>query len=206
MAKTFLFDLAGVLINWEVMPLYREIFADDDMAITCFFDTVLTTQRLNEISKGRATHTVIEELKIAHPDYHRALDAWVDDWDRMVTGPIEGTVEITRELRELGFSTYILGNWARGEFERARRRFPLLDEFHGVVISGDHGVMKPSPDIFNIASTTLGLTPANTVFIDDSARNVRAAAQLGFDAIVFTDPIALRNVLTTRGFLPAPGP
>ena len=201
MAKTFLFDLAGVLIDWEVMPLYREIFAEDESAVTRFFDTVLTTQRLNEISMGRKAHEVIEELKHSHPNYGRALDAWIDDWDRMVTGPIEGTVEIARELRRLGYHTYLLGNWGREEFERARNRFPLLDEFHGVVISGDHGVMKPSAQIFEIAVMTFGLTPTETVFIDDSPRNEQAAALLGFDAIEFTNVKALRNVLIQRGFL-----
>ena len=203
MTKTFLFDLAGVLINWETMPFYREVFAGDEKAVTRFFNTVLTQQHLSEISKGRSTQAVLQELKATHPDYTEALDAWVDGWDRMVTGPIEGTLDITRELRARGYRTCILGNWSRDEFERARRRFSFLDEFHGVVISGDHGVMKPSPEIFQIAGSTLGLNPTATVFVDDSAGNVAAAAQLGFDAIHFTDPEGLRKILTERGFLSA---
>ena len=144
MATTFLFDLAGVLINWETMDLYEEIFDGDREAVTQFFETVLTQHHLSEISKGRPTRDVLDQLKVTHPDYAAPLDAWMDDWDRMVTGPIEGTVDIARELREQGYATYILGNWSRDEFDHASARFTFLDEFHGVVISGDHGVMKPS--------------------------------------------------------------
>ena len=201
MAKTFLFDLAGVLINWETTPLYLEIFDRDHDQVHHFFTEILTQHHLSEISTGRAARAVLDELKTTHPGYSVALDAWVDDWDRMVTGPIEGTLAITRELREHGLCTYILGNWSRDEFARACARFAFLDEFHGVVISGDHGVMKPSPQIFQIALDTFDLTAADTMFIDDSAGNVEAAAQLGFDAIHFTDPPSLREILTKRGIL-----
>ncbi len=202
MAKTFLFDLAGVLIIWETMGLYEEIFDGDRDAVTRFFETVLTQHHLSEISKGRPSREVLDELKVTHPDYAVPLDAWMDDWDRMVTGPIEGTVDITRELREHGYCTYILGNWSRDEFDRARARFTFLDEFHGVVISGDHGVMKPSAEIFQIAVDTFGLTRADTIFVDDTPDNVNAAKKLGFDAVLFTAPEPLRTVLRERGFLP----
>ena len=119
----------------------------------------------------------------------------------MVTGPIEGTVGITRELRDRGYQTYLLGNWSREEFDRARARFDFLDEFHGVVISGDHGVMKPSAEIFEIATNTFHLTPADTIFVDDTQGNVNAAKELGFDAVHFTGPEALRTLLGKRGCL-----
>ena len=202
MERNFLFDLAGVLIKWETTRLYDEIFAGNKSAIAIFFESVLTEERLSEISKGRPSSEVLHELKLANPDYARALDAWVLDWDRMVTGPIEGSVDIARDLRQHGFSTYILGNWSREEFDRARARFPFLDEFHGAVISGDHGVMKPSPAIFQIATRSLGLVPRETLFIDDTLRNVDAAKKLGFKAVQFTNPRALRKTLTERGFLP----
>ena len=201
MAKTFLFDLAGVLINWETMSLYEDIFAGDRKAVSRFFETVLTQPHLSEISKGRPTREVLDELKLAHPDYTEALDAWLDGWDRMVTGPIEGTVGITRELRVRGYKTYLLGNWSREEFDRARARFDFLDEFHGVFISGDHGVMKPSAEIFEIATNTFHLTPADTIFVDDTQGNVNAAKELGFDAVHFTGPEALRTLLGERGCL-----
>ena len=202
MATRFLFDLAGVLIKWDTMDLYMEIFNGDRAAVHQFFDTVLTQHHLSEISKGRPAREVLDELKTTHPGYTDPLDAWVNGWDRMVSGPIEGTVTIARELRQHGFSTYILGNWSRDEFDRARDRFTFLDEFHGWVISGDHRVMKPSAEIFQIALETFDLTPADTIFVDDTLGNVNAAERLGFDAIHFTDPDALREVLTRRGYLP----
>ena len=201
LAKTFLFDLAGVLINWETMGLYESIFGGDRQAVSRFFDTVLTQDHLSEISKGRPTREVLDALKVTHPDYATPLDAWIDGWDDMVTGPIGGTVDITRELRRRGCYTYILGNWSREEFDRAWARFDFLDEFHGVVISGDHGVMKPSAEIFEIATQTFNLTPADTIFVDDTQGNVNAAKTLGFDAIHFTGPESLRAVLSERGCL-----
>ena len=201
MQPTFLFDLAGVLVEWDTERLYSRIFQGDRNEMSRFFNTVFTTERQHEIAKGRPTQAVLGELRERYPEYAIALDAWWNCWDQMVVGPLEDSVSLTRALRGQGYQTHILGNWSREEFDRAYRRFPFLAEFHGAVISGDHGVMKPDRAIFDIAVQTFALDPEQTIFVDDSRPNVTAAAALGFEAIHFAGADKLRETLISRGYL-----
>ena len=197
----FLFDLAGVLVDWQVEPVYLELFDGDRQAVGAFFRDVFTAQRMREVCTGRPIEELLDELCAAHPDQVEPIRAWYDRWDEMVTGPIEGTVEIARELRARGHPTYLLGNWSREEFDRASARFEFLGEFGGEVIAGDHGVMKPDASLFRIAIRRFALEPRTTVFIDDTAANVDAAVALGFRGIVFESPGQLRVALVAAGWL-----
>ncbi len=197
----FLFDLAGVLIEWRVEPLYMDLFGGDRARFRYFFDEVLTVERQREICRGKPVAAALDELATLHPDCSEAIRAWDERWDEMVVGPIDGTVEFARSLRARGIGTHLLGNWSREEFDRARRRFGFLSEFSGAVIAGDHGIMKPDPRIFVVARERFGLDPGSTVFVDDSPANVAAATALGFRGIVFESPGQLRRDCETRGWV-----
>ena len=191
--RDFLFDLAGVLVEWRVEPLYMALLGGDRERYRYFFAEVFTAEKQAEICKGRPVAEVLEELEVRHPEYAEPIRAWDERWDEMVVGAIDTTVSLSRSLRARGFSTYLLGNWSREEFDRAVRRFDFLDEFAGAVIAGDHGIMKPDPGLFLIALERFGLEPTRTVFIDDSEANVATAIELGFKGIVFESPEQLRH-------------
>ena len=199
MPHTFLFDLAGVLVRWDPMPLYLEIFKGDKRAVKTFFTDILGPSAQNEVSRGRATLDIIAELAERHPDYREALEAWWHRWPEMVESSFEETVAITRRLRNKNYRTCILGNWGRDEFDRARERFAFLNEFDGVVISGDVGAMKPEDAIFVAAIDRLELKPDRTLFIDDRAENVAAAQRHGFHGHVFADAPGLDVALRELG-------
>lgn len=197
----FLFDVSGVLVEWRVEPLYMDLFNGDSERFRYFFANVFTIERQREICRGKPFAAVLEELVGLHPDYSEAVRAWDERWDEMVIGPIEGTVRLARALRSRGFGTYLLGNWSREEFDRARRRFDFLAEFAGAVIAGDHGVMKPDHRLFAIALEQFELEARSTVFVDDTAANVAAATALGFEGVLFESPEKLRRYCEDRGWL-----
>ena len=197
----FLFDLAGVLVEWRIEPLYMTLFGGDRERYRHFFAEVFTSDRQREICKGRPVAEVLSELVMRFPDYEAPIRAWDERWDEMVVGAIDDTVALSRSLRARGYGTYLLGNWSREEFDRALRRFDFLGEFAGAVIAGDHGIMKPDPGLFHIAIDRFGLDPKTTVFIDDSKANVAAAVELGFKGIVFESPEHLRHELARKGWI-----
>ena len=197
----FLFDLAGVLIEWRVEPLYLALFDGDRERLRHFFTRVFTVEKQREICLGRPIGEVLDELTLRHPEHAEAIRAWDEHWDEMVSGAIEGSVAVARALRERGRRTFLLGNWSREEFDRATRRFDFLSEFADAVIAGDHGVMKPDPRIFRIAIERFGLEAERSVFVDDSPANVEAAAALGFHGVLFESPRALRREFEERGWL-----
>jgi len=119
----------------------------------------------------------------------------------MLAGPIGGTVDVLADLREAGLRLYALSNWSAETFPIARRRFPFLDWFDGIVISGEVGVVKPDARIFEHLVARYAVEPGMAVFIDDSAVNVGAAARLGFVALQFVDARSLRHDLEELGLL-----
>ena len=97
--------------------------------------------------------------------------------------PVPGMYDTIRTLRAAGFSTSLLSNsWGSDEYPRAD--FPGL--FDTVVLSGEVGMRKPEQEIFLHAAATLGLAPAECVFIDDMAANVAAAQACGMTGVLHT--------------------
>jgi 2-haloacid dehalogenase len=119
----------------------------------------------------------------------------------MLGAPIAGTVQIAHELRAAGLRLVALSNWSAETFPRARHRLTFLDEFDAVLVSGTVGLIKPDPAIYQLLIQRHDVDPAHALFVDDSAKNVEAAAAIGFDAIRFQSPDQLRADLTARGLL-----
>ena len=98
--------------------------------------------------------------------------------------PVPAMYDTIRTLRAAGFSTALLSNsWGCDEYPRAD--FPGL--FDTVVLSGEVGMRKPEKEIFLHAAETLGLAPAECVFIDDMEANVAAAQACGMTGVLHTE-------------------
>jgi 2-haloacid dehalogenase len=81
----------------------------------------------------------------------------------------------------------------------ARDRFDFLGLFEDIIVSGEVGVAKPDPEIFEILRKRIGHDLGACIFIDDSAANIEAAGRAGLDTILFTDTGHLRRDLLVRG-------
>jgi 2-haloacid dehalogenase len=194
------FDLGGVLINWDPRNLYRQLF-DDEEEMEQFLAEVTTSEWNAQQDAGRALSEAVEELAARHPDRRDLIAAYYDRWPEMLGGAIEGTVEILRDLRERGVRTYALSNWSAETFPIARPMFPFLELFDGIVISGEVKMVKPDPRIFAHVLERFGLEPGEAVFVDDNAENVRAAEEAGFVPITFENSDQLRRELSALRLL-----
>jgi 2-haloacid dehalogenase len=199
------FDLGGVLVDWNPRYLYRSLFGGDDAAMERFLAEVCTPSWNDEQDRGRPFDEACALLVRDHPELRELIEAWPSRFDETMAGPIPGTVEILAELREHGVPLYALSNWSAETFPRARARFPFLQWFRGIVISGAQRVAKPEPAIYRYLLDTHGLRAEDTVFIDDAPRNVDAAASLGMHAVRFTEAAALRAALVDHGLLDPKG-
>jgi len=192
------FDLGGVLIDWNPRYLYRTLF-DDEAEMETFLSEVTTQEWNAQQDAGRPWSEAVEALVAQHPDRRELIEAYWHRWPEMLGGPIEGTVSILAELQARGVRTYALSNWSAETFPLARPRYPFLEWFDGILISGEAKMIKPDPRIFAHLLEKFGLEPGSTVFIDDSAANARAASEAGLIPIRFTDPDQLRRELATLG-------
>jgi len=195
--KAVVFDLGGVLIDWDPRHLYRKLLADD-AAVEEFLATICTPGWNAELDRGRPFAEGVAELVERHPEHAAAIAAYHERWPEMLGGEIPGTVEILAELRAAGVPLYALTNWSAETFLLSRDRFEFLDWFDGLVVSGEERVIKPDPRIFRLLLDRFGLDPGATFFVDDSEANVAAARELGLDAVRFTGPEQLRRDLAAR--------
>ena len=195
------FDLGGVLLDWDPRHLYRTLFDDDDEAMEHFLATVCTPQWNEHNDRGRPLAEGVALLSAEHPEHAELIEAFAARWSETVAGPIDGTVQVLAELIETGTPVYALSNWSAETFASARNRYDFLEWFDGMVISGQEGVIKPEPRIFEILCERWALEPATTIFVDDTQANVDAARELGFRAIRFHDPPQLRAALVDAGLL-----
>jgi 2-haloacid dehalogenase len=203
--KAVVFDLGGVLIDWDPRHLYRKLLADEAV-VEEFLATVCTPEWNAELDRGRPFAEGVAELVERHPEHAAAIAAYHERWPEMVAGDIPGTVEVLAELRAAGVPLYALTNWSAETFAITRGRFEFLEWFDGLLVSGEERVTKPDPAIFQLLLDRFGLDPTATVFVDDSAANVAAARRLGFDAIRFTGHEELRRELVARRLLPRSAP
>jgi 2-haloacid dehalogenase len=192
------FDLGGVLIDWNPRYLYRGLFADET-AMERFLAEVCTPAWNHSMDAGRPTAEAISELIAAHPDQADLIRAWRARAAEMLGGAYEDVVAVMRELRAAGVSVYALSNWSAETFGEARSRFPFLSEFDGILISGEIMAAKPDPVIFRTFLERFGLIPSRVLFLDDQPLNVAAARASGIEAIQFESAATLRRELAGRG-------
>ena len=194
------FDLGGVLLDWNPRYLYRTVF-DDEAEMERFLSEVCTMEWHHAHDLGVPPEETVPPLDRSPPQYAEHIWAWPRRSEEMLAGPIDGSVEILRALKAAGVPVYALTNMETWTYPGRTERYPFLNWFDGTVVSGFEGVAKPDPRVFHVLLERYGLTPESTLFIDDSPTNVAAARRVGMQAIEFESPERLRECLEEAGLL-----
>lgn len=195
MFSTIIFDLGGVLVDWNPEYLYTKIIPDTERR-RYFFDNICTHDWNIEQDAGRPLATATEHLVAQWPDWEPEIRAYYDRWTEMLGGPIHDTVELLRDLRNQNNTRLLaLTNWSAETFPIALERYEFLHWFEGIVVSGTEQTRKPFADIYQILLDRYTVNPAHAVFIDDSLKNVQGAEAVGIHGIHFQSAAALRERL-----------
>lgn len=201
MIKAIIFDLGGVLIDWNPKYLYKKIFKEES-EMQKFLDTVCTGDWNEEQDGGRSLEEGTQFLIKKFPEHEENIRAYYGRWAEMLNGPIEGTVELFKQLKESGkYKIYALTNWSAETFPIAQQKYGFLNWFDGVVVSGTEKMRKPDPAFFKILLDRYDLKAEEVLFIDDNFRNVQSALKMGVDSIHFISPEELKAELVDRGGL-----
>jgi 2-haloacid dehalogenase len=192
------FDLGGVLLDWDPRHLYRRLFADP-AEMEDFLARVCTPDWHRAHDLGEDVTQSCRRLARQHPRHRDMIMAWVDHEDQMAAGQIDGAVDVLAELKAGGVRCLALSNMEPATFATRRARFAFMGWFDGLVISGIEGVAKPDPRIFQILLGRYRLEPGATVFVDDSPGNVAAARGLGLIGLRYTSAGGLRDRLRSLG-------
>jgi 2-haloacid dehalogenase len=192
--EAVVFDIGGVLLDWDPRYVYRQLF-DDPADMEEFLGSVCTQDWHLAHDLGADITRSCEQLALRYPEHRDMIMAWAERGEEMIAGQFDDTVELLSEVKASGIPCYALSNMEPGPFRARRARFAFMDWFDGHVISGLEGVAKPDRRIFEILLSRHGLRPQATVFIDDQARNVDAARDLGLVAVQFSSAAQLRKDL-----------
>jgi len=200
---TVVFDLGGVLIDWDPRHLYRQLFTDPG-EMEDFLARVCTPDWHRAHDLGEDVTESCRRLARRYPGHRDMIMVWADRCEEMAAGQFDEAVGVLREVKAAGLRCLALSNMEPATFATRRARFAFMDWFDGFVISGIEGVAKPDRRIFQILLRRYRLEPAATVFIDDSPANVEAARGLGMTALRYTSAGRLRGQLRSLG-LTVPG-
>ena len=190
-----IFDIGRVLYHWDPRFLYERHLSGD--ALDAFLRDVVTTEWHFQHDAGRDFADTSAELIAQHPHHAELIAAWAPDFLDTIPGPVEGMPALVDEVHAAGVPLYALTNFSHEFWPPFRvREAAMFDRFRGILVSGEEKLVKPDPAIYALALNRFGLTAAETVFIDDNAANVAAAAALDIHALHFIDEPTLRRQLT----------
>ena len=197
--NTIIFDLGGVLIDWNPNYVFDGIFGDDHERRNYFFQNVCTSDWNENQDAGYPVKKATEEKIAEFPEWKMEIEAFYGRWGEMLGEAIPGTVEILKKLKDANTHRLIaLTNWSAETFPVALERFDFLQWFEGIVVSGTEKTRKPFPVFYKILFDRYAVDPKDAIFIDDNFRNVEAGRALGLTGIHFKSPEALEKEL--KGF------
>ena len=196
--EAVVFDVGGVLLDWNPRHLYRKLFADES-EMEMFLTEICSPAWHAPHDRGVSTAASCEELASRYPEYSELIWAWSRRSEEMIGGVDTGTVEVLRAVKETGLPCYALTNMEAETYPLRLRRFPFLRWFDGTVVSGQEGVAKPDPAIFTRLLDRFGLMAKTTLMIDDTQENLYAASKPGMQTIQFRSSRELRTQLESAG-------
>ena len=200
--EAVIFDLGGVLVDWNPEYLYAKIFKNDLKKMTWFLNTICTPDWNMEQDAGRTFEEGTEILTSEYPEYEPEIRSFFERWEEMLKSEKKDTVLILNLLSELNkVKLYALTNWSAETFPIAQRRFDFLKRFEGIVVSGEEKTRKPFSKIYEITLDRYGLSAENCLFIDDSLENIEAAKLLGFNTVHFSNALQLNMDLNKLGLI-----
>jgi 2-haloacid dehalogenase len=193
--NTIIFDLGGVLIDWNPRYLYRKIFKTEE-EISWFLENICTSEWNDEQDAGRSFDDATNELVAKFPEHEIPIRAWYGRWEETIIGRIQETVDILTEIKESKkYKLYALTNWSAETFPWALANFEFLHWFDGIVVSGVEKSRKPFPEFYQILFDRYQINPAQAIFIDDNHKNVIGAEAVGLPTIHFQSPTQVRREL-----------
>ncbi|MBB3236748.1 HAD family hydrolase [Phyllobacterium endophyticum] len=195
------FDIGGVLIDWNPAYLYRKLLPDE-ASVEQFLSEICTPAWNEQFDAGMPFADGIAALAKSHPERADLIEAYWHRWHEMLGGEVPGTSRILERLKSAGVQMHAISNWSAETFPRARELFPFLDAFDILVVSGRERLVKPDSAIFELFLQRAGVAAGDCIFIDDNLANIAAAASLGFKTEHFDTADALERRLTAMGLLP----
>ena len=201
--QVVVFDIGGVLVDWNPRHLYRKILKNDSETIEYFLANICNFEWNDHMDAGRSFSEGVAMLKNKYPEYAELVEAYDKRWEEMLGDANWETVKILKQLKRNKMPVYALSNWSAEKFPIAQRRYDFFSLFDDMMVSGFVGVKKPNLEIFRLFLDTYNFEANNIVFIDDQIANIEAAKKMGMNTIHFLNAQQLGKSLHNLGVMTA---
>ena len=200
--NNIIFDLGGVLIDWNPDYVFLEEFQGNKEKMQEFYNKVCTFDWNENQDAGYPLKKATEDRIKLFPEYENLIQMYYGRWEEMLGGAIEDSVSILKKIvKNTNYKVIALTNWSAETFPIALKRYDFLHWFEGIVVSGTEKTRKPFKKIYYLTLERYNLKAANSLFIDDNERNIFAAKEIGINTIKFNNPSQLENDLKLMGVI-----
>jgi len=194
--NTIIFDLGGVLIDWQPINVYLKAFNGDEEKAKWFLNSVCTMAWNVEQDAGRLIEEAVKVKTAEFPQYEELIKLYYDEWPDMLNGVMNDTLAILEKLiNNKKYKVFALTNWSAETFPIAQSRYQFLKWFDGIVVSGEVKMRKPFLEIYHHTLKQFNITANQSVFIDDNAENIKAANEAGIIGVLFKNAKQLQSDL-----------
>lgn len=193
---TLVLDFGQVVVDWEPARAYPHLSREQFDAVMAEIDFHALNLRADA---GETWADLEREVAERWPEHAGVVAHYPGAFPATLTGPVDGVAALVAEAQAAGLRTYGLTNWSAETFPHGVHVAPVIGTLDGVVVSGEVGLVKPDPAIFEVLVERYDVVPERTLFVDDKEVNVEAALALGFHGHVFTGADGLRERLRSLG-------
>ena len=192
---TIIFDLGGVLVDWNPEYVFLKEFKGDRKKMKWFLENICTMDWNEQIDVGKLIKDATNEKIKEFPQYENLIRMYYGKWENMLKGEISETVNILKALHSTGYRLFALTNWSAETFPVAIKRFDFLKLFDGIVVSGQIKMLKPEKEIYEYILNKYKLKSSECIFIDDRLLNVKGAELVGMHGIKFDNSKQMKSEL-----------
>jgi putative hydrolase of the HAD superfamily len=192
--ENIIFDLGGVLIEWDPEEIIRKFTGDQELG-ALLLRSVFNHPDWAEKDRGRYANAELiprfaQRTGLSQTELESLMRTVLDS---LVLMP--DSLLLMDELISRGYPLYCLSNMPVEHYEHLRAKYNFWGKFNGLVISGLVKMVKPEPKIYQYLLKEFQLPASTCVFIDDSPINIEVAQKVGMMGIVFTDVQSCRQSL-----------
>lgn len=195
--KNIVFDLGQVLLSYEPLEYLKKYYDNYQHFNKIIFKNPLWLK----LDEGTLTRDeFIQILSDQYPEYTKEINDILFGWIELLQ-PIKQNIALLPKLKEKGYRLYIISNFHLDAYNRFLKNEEWISLFSGMIISAQEKLIKPDLKIFKLFLKRYDLESDETLFIDDSLKNIKACEMLGIHGLYLPEALTLESKLKELNIL-----
>ena len=193
MIRNIIFDIGGVLIDWNPRYYFDAYFNGDTQREEFFLKEICGREINRWMDEGMLPDEAGEKMTQRHPEWRREIRDYLVHWREQLGEEIPGMKAYLQSLKAGGYRLFGLTNWSAVTFKEVRKAYDITGLLEDIMISAEVKLLKPGPEIFRLLLDRHGLRADECLFTDDHMENVTGACAVGIQGILFKDKAQLEK-------------